>query len=67
MSRGLRKRLSNVSLMCNHWVHRSRSAEWVSGSAEIGGMSSSRKRMLSGSLMSIFIMVALIALNHKLV
>jgi hypothetical protein len=27
---------------------------------------SSRKRMLSGSLMSIFIMVALIALNHKL-
>jgi hypothetical protein len=29
-------------------------------------MSSSRKRMLSGSLMSIFIMNALIALNHKL-
>jgi hypothetical protein len=29
-------------------------------------MSSSRKRMLSDSLMSIFIMVALIALNHRL-
>ena len=32
----------------------------------MGGMSSSRNRMLSDSLMSIFIMVALIALNHKL-
>ena len=32
----------------------------------MGGMSSSRKMMLSDSLMSIFIMVALIALNHKL-
>ena len=40
--------------------------ELLAGSDEKGGMSSSRKRMLSDSLMSMFIMVARIALNHKL-